>query len=175
MAKSRQAKAEESKRLADGFKKAKGVVFVDYKGLTVKADTQLRRTARASGVDYVVAKKTLIDVAARDAGFEINARKLVGNIAVAFGLTDEVGAAQVIANLSKENEAMKIVGGMLEGKLIDAAQVKALAALPSKHQLLGQLAGVLNAPLTGLASALAGIPRGFVTALHGVQEKKSAA
>lgn len=174
MAKSRQAKSVESKRLATSFKEAKGVVFVDYKGLTMKADTNLRRKVRAAGVQYVVAKKTLIDLAAKEAGLDVGARALKGNVAVAFGMNDEVSAAQVMAGFSKENEAMKILGGVLEGKSIDAAQVKALAALPSKQQLLGALAGVLNAPLTGLVSALAGVPRGFVTALHGVQEKKAA-
>lgn len=172
MAKSRIQKAGDLKTLTDSFKAAKGVVFVDYKGVTVKNAGKLRRQAEKVGVDYVVAKKTLINIAAREAGFDINAKELDGNIAVAFS-ADEVSAASVIANISKEVEQIKIVGGALEGRFINAAQVKALASLPSKQQLLGQLAYVLNAPRVGLVTTLSGITRGFVTALHGIEEKKA--
>lgn len=172
MAKTRTQKAVDLEQLTKSFKAAKGVVFVDYKGITVKNVGKLRRQAEKVGVEYVVAKKTLINLAAREAGLDVNVKKLDGNIAVAFG-ADEVGAASVISNISKDIEQVKILGGALEGKFIDAAQVKALAALPSKQQLLGQLAYVLNAPRVGLVTTLSGITRGFVTALHGIEEKKA--
>lgn len=172
MAKTRIQKAVDLEQLTKSFKAAKGVVFVDYKGITVKNVGKLRRQAEKLGVEYVVAKKTLINLAAREAGLDVNVKKLDGNIAVAFG-ADEVGAAAVISNISKDIEQIKILGGALEGKFIDAAQVKALAALPSKQQLLGQLAYVLNAPRVGLVTTLSGITRGFVTALHGIEEKKA--
>lgn len=175
MAKTRTAKQAETEKLTEEFKAAKGVVFVDYKGLTVKNVTTLRRQARAADVSYVVAKKTLVELAAKNAGYEIPMSTLAGNIAVAFGHSDEVAAARTMAEMSKTAEALKIVGGMLEGKLISAAEVKALAALPTRQQLLGQLAGVLNGPLTGLVGALAGIPRGLVTALHALEDQKQSA
>ncbi len=172
MAKTKAQKSADLARLTDAFKASKSSVFVDYKGITVKNVNKLRRTAEKSGVGYMVAKKTLINLAARAAGFELNTKEIDGNIAVAFG-ADEVGAANVIALMSKEVEQVKIVGGTLEGRFIDAAQVKALAALPSKQQLLAQLAQVLNAPRVGLVTTLSGITRGFVTALSQVQEKKA--
>lgn len=172
MAKTKAQKSTDLQRLTDGFKASKGVVFVDYKGITVKNVNKLRRQAEKQSVDYVVAKKTLINLAAKNAGFELNAKDMDGNIAVAFG-SDEIAAAQVVANLGKEVEQIKIVGGALEGRFIDANQVKALASLPSKQQLLGQLASVLNAPRVGLVTTLSGITRGFVTALHGIEEKKA--
>lgn len=172
MAKTKVQKSADLKRLTDGFKASKGVVFVDYKGITVKNVNKLRRQAEKAGIDYMVAKKTLINIAAREAGFELNAKDMDGNIAVAFG-QDEVGAASVIASIGKEVERIKILGGALEGRFIDAAQVKALAALPSREQLLGSLASVLNAPRVGLVTTLSGITRGFVTALGQIQEKKA--
>lgn len=175
MAKTRTAKLAETEKLIKEFKAAKGVVFVDYKGLTVKNVTTLRRMARAADVSYVVAKKTLVERAAKSAGYEIPVSTMAGNIAVAFGHSDEVAAARTITEMTKIAEALKIVGGMLEGKLIDAAQVQALASLPTRQQLLGQLAGVLNGPLSGLAGALAGIPRGLVIALHALKDQKQSA
>jgi large subunit ribosomal protein L10 len=172
MAKTRLQKADDLQSLSGQFKAAKAVVFVDYKGVTVKNVGKLRRQAEKVGVEYVVAKKTLITRAARANGLDIDVKKMVGNIAVAFG-KDEIGAAQVISNAGKDIEQIKILGGTLEGRFIDARQVKALASLPSKEQLLGQLARVLNAPLTGLATTLSGVTRGLVTVLHAVEEKKA--
>ncbi len=171
MAKTKAQKSTDLQRLTDAFKTAKGAVFVDYKGITVKNVNTLRRAAEKSGVTYMVAKKTLIDIAARASGLTINAKKMDGNIAVAFG-PDEVCAAHVVASLGKDIEQIKIVGGTLEGRYIDAAQVKALAALPGKQELLAQLARVLNAPRVGLVTTLSGITRGFVTALHQIESKK---
>ncbi|OGH60523.1 MAG: 50S ribosomal protein L10 [Candidatus Magasanikbacteria bacterium RIFCSPHIGHO2_01_FULL_50_8] len=172
MAKTKAQKSTDLQRLTNAFKASKAAVFVDYKGITVKNVNRLRRNAEKANVEYMVAKKTLITLAARAAGLEIDAKKMDGNIAVAFG-SDEVGAANVIATLGKEVEQIKIVGGTLEGKFIDANQVKALAALPSKQELLAQLARVLNAPRVGLVTTLSGITRGFVTALSQVQQKKA--
>ncbi|MCX6781250.1 MAG: 50S ribosomal protein L10 [Candidatus Magasanikbacteria bacterium] len=172
MAKTKAQKATDLERLTEAFKASKGVVFVDYKGVTVKNVSKLRRAAEKANVQYVVAKKTLITLAAKNIGLDFNAKKLNGNIGVAFG-QDEVTAAQVVANIGKEVEQIKILAGALEGAYIDATQVKALASLPSKQQLLGQLAGVLNAPLTGLVGTLSGVTRGFVTVLHGIEEKKA--
>ncbi len=175
MAKTRSQKEVALAELTEAFKKSKAVVFVNYKGVTVKDVSKVRRGAEKVGVDYVVAKKTLITLAAKAAGYEINAKAMDGNVAVAFGMNDEISAATLIANIGKEVTTIQILGGLLEGKFIDAAGVKALAALPTKQQLLGQLVGVINAPLSGLVGTLAGVTRGFVTALHAIEEKKAQA
>lgn len=173
MAKTKAQKSADLLRLTDAFKSAKATVFVDYKGITVKNVNKLRREAEKASVDYFVAKKTLINLAARDAGVNgIDAKAMDGNIAVAFGI-DEVGAAKVVATIGKDVEQIKILGGTFEGAFISAAQVKALAALPSKQELLAQLARVLNAPRVGLVTTLSGVTRGFVTALSQLQQKKA--
>lgn len=173
MAKTKAQKSTDLARLTDAFKASKAVVFVDYKGITVKNVNKLRREAEKQNVDYVVAKKTLINIAARDAGMSgVDAKAMDGNIAVACGV-DEVGAAKVVATIGKDVEQIKILGGTLEGAFISASQVKALAALPSKQELFAQLARVLNAPRVGLVTTLSGVTRGFVTALSQVQQKKA--
>lgn len=172
MAKTKAQKSTDLQRLTDAFKTSKGAVFVDYKGITVKNADKLRRSAEKNCVTYIVAKKTLINIAARANGLDINAKKMDGNIAVAFG-ADEVGAAHVVATMGAEIEQIKILGGTLERKFIEAAHVRILAALPSKQELLARLARVLSAPRVGLVTTLSGITRGFVTALHQIESKKA--
>lgn len=173
MPKTRAQKEEVVSELAHGFQTAKGVVFVDFTGLKVKDATTLRHQARAAGVDYFVAKKTLIDLAAKSAGYEVSVKKMSGDVAVAFGEQDEIAAAKLLATIGKENTAVKILGGFLNGRLIDATEVKFLAALPSKEQLLTQLVGTLQAPIAGFVNVLAGNLRGLLNALTAIKEQKS--
>ncbi|EKE11758.1 MAG: 50S ribosomal protein L10 [uncultured bacterium] len=160
------------KELAEKLKSSKAVVFSDYKGLKVKDMTVLRRELRAEGVDLSVAKKTLINIALKDAGIEMDVRELEGQIAIAVSEKDEVAAAKIIAKLAKVNENLKIVGGILGTKELTADEVNALAKLPSKEELLSKLVGTLNAPVSGFVNVLAGNMRGLVTALKAISDKK---
>lgn len=159
------------KDLAEKIKSSKSVVFSDFKGLKVKDMTSLRRELRKEGADMKVIKKTLIDLALKDAGVEMDTKKFEGQIAVAVS-EDEVAAAKIIAKFAKANENIKIVGGILGVKELAKEEVLALAKLPSKEDLLAKLVGTLNAPVSGFVNVLAGNLRGLVTVLKAVADKK---
>lgn len=172
MAQTKLQKEEIVKNLAAKLKASKAVVFSDYKGLQVKDMTVLRRELRASGIDLKVLKKTLISLALKDAGIEVDVKKLEGQIAIAISSGDEVAAAKIIAKAAKANENLKIVGGILGVKELSAAEVNALAKLPSKEELLAKLVGTLNAPVSGFVNVLAGNLRGLVNVLKAVADAK---
>jgi len=161
------------KQVAERAKAAKALVFSDFKGVAVKDISAIRNELRKSGSKFQVMKKTLLNIALRDAGIAVDARKLEGQVGVAFS-TDEVSAAKVIADYIKANKDLKlsIVGGALEGKALSADEVKALAKLPSKDELRGILAGTLQAPIAGFVRALSGNLSGLVRVLSAVAEKK---
>lgn len=160
--------------LAARLKEAKSAVFVDFKGLNVKDTTELKRALRKAQVEYEVVRKTLLDIALKQAGVEgAEARKLEGQIAVSFSAVDEVTPAKIIDTFAKKNENVKMVGGVLESKIMDAAQVKALAKVPSKEELLAQLVGTLNAPVSGFVNVLAGNIRGLVQVLGAIKQQKA--
>lgn len=161
-------------QLADLLRHAKSLVFATYEKLPVSEVEKLRRDAKKQGARYAVAKKTLLTHALKEAGIEIDAKSIEGNFATVVGVEDEVAPAKLVAAFAKEHESMKIVGGMLEGKSVDAKAVVALSKLPGKQELLGKLVGTLQAPIGGFVNVLAGNLRGLVTVLKAVQEKKVA-
>lgn len=153
MAKSRSQKKDTTDALVQEFKAAKSVAFADYQGMTVPQVDALRKAARESGVTYVVAKKSLLTLAAKTAGIEVNAKNFSGMLGAAFGKEDEIAPAKVLGDMTK-GTTLKLVGGIFEGKAVDAAKVIALSKLPSKHQLLGQLVGTIAAPMSAFVRAL---------------------
>lgn len=173
MAKSRAKKQEMVEVLASNIKTAKSMVFANFQGLKVKESEELRAKCREQGIEYMATKKTIMGKALKDAGIDIDVSSFDGSMGVAFGLQDEIAPAQVLAQFAKTHEVAKIYGGILEGKFIDGANVKALAALPSKQQLLGQLVGTLNAPVSGFVNVLAGNMRGLMNVLNALKEQKA--
>lgn len=171
MAKTRVQKEEALQTLAEALKAAKGVVFANFHGLKVKESEDLRKKCREQQVRYIVSKKTILGKALKEAGHDVDAKLFPGGVSIVFG-EDEVAPAQIIAAYAKDHEVLKIFGGILEGAYIDAAKVTALSALPGRQQLLGQLVGVLNAPVSGFVNVLAGNLRGLVTVLNAVKEGK---
>ncbi|MBI5654728.1 50S ribosomal protein L10 [Candidatus Uhrbacteria bacterium] len=153
MPKSRKQKEDAKAKLVDAFKKAKSVVFADYQGLKVAQADKLRKAARESNVDYLVAKKTLFTLAAKEAGYDLDARKFPGMMGGAFGLEDEVAPAKVLGDMTKET-SIKLVGGLFEGQMVDADKVIALSKLPSRQQLLGQVVGTIYAPVSAFVRVL---------------------
>lgn len=172
MPKTRAQKAEIVAKVADRFKRMKAVAFSSVSGYTMAQADTLRDKAREANVDVFVAKKTLLKLAAKEAGLP-TLENLDGSVLTAVAYGDEVSAAKLLKELGKDNEAMSLLGGILEGKLVDAEGVKRLAALPSKQQLLGQLVGTLNAPVSGFVNVLAGNIRGLVTVMNAIKEKKA--
>ncbi|HMN19521.1 MAG TPA: 50S ribosomal protein L10 [Candidatus Moranbacteria bacterium] len=170
----RKQKQDLVKDLASRLKEAKSAVFVDFKGLKVKDTMELKRTLRKSQIEYEVVRKTLLDIALKEAGVEgAQVRKLEGQIAVSFSVLDEVAPAKIIDTFAKTNENVKMVGGVLGSKAMDEAEVKALAKVPSKEELLAKLVGTINAPVSGFVNVLAGNMRGLVQALNAIKEQKA--
>jgi len=173
MAKTKQRKESEVKVLADNLAAAKGVVFINFSGLKVKDATAVRNTCRKEGIDYIVAKKTLLKRAMKDAGLEsVDVSGLGGEIAVVTSATDEVAPAKMIAKFAKDFEVLKFVAGILDKKLIDDKATINLSQLPSKLELLAKLVGTLQAPVSGFVNVLQGNLRGLVYVLKAVGEKK---
>ncbi len=166
-------KEELVKTLAQKIKDSKTVVFSDFKGLSVKDMTSLRRELRTKGIDFQVLKKTLLSIALKDAGIEMDARKMEGQIAVAVSAGDEVEASKIIAKMAKANENLKIAGGILGKKILSKEEVVALSKLPGKDELLAKLVGTLNAPVSGFVNVLAGNMRGLVQVLKAISEAKN--
>ncbi len=160
------------KDLAEKVKSSKSVVFADFKGVKVKDLTELKKELRKEGVDFKVSKKTLINIAFKEAGIDVDTRKMEGQVAVSISSRDEVAPAKIIEKFSKKNENLKILGGILENKLLGIDQVKALAKLPSKEELLGILVGTIKAPISGFVNVCAGNIRGLVQALKAISEKQ---
>lgn len=171
----RKQKEETLKSLKESFKKAKTVVFSQYKGTTVKDMRSLRRKLRENSVEFRVAKKTLMKLAAKEVGFDdIPAEVLEGPIGLAFGMKDEIAPAKVIYEFGKTNEHVKLTGAIFEGKLIGAADAKVIAMLPGREVLLAKLVGCMKSPIAGFHGILHALLRNFVYALSEVQKKKTA-
>jgi len=174
MAKSRLQKEQTLAELNGYFGSMKSAIFVDYQGLKVKEADELRRSADKEKVSYTVAKKTLLTKALKTAGVELDVVAFKGMIGVATA-TDEVAAAKLLSEFGKTHPSLKLLGGVVNGAVLDAAAVKALASLPTREQLLGQLVGVINGPVSGFVNVLAGNLRGLVNVLNAVKDAKAAA
>ncbi|RME85671.1 MAG: 50S ribosomal protein L10 [Zetaproteobacteria bacterium] len=169
---------EEKKRLVEALRAAwsecpAGVV-VHYRGLTVAEMMALRRALREVGAALKVVKCTLARRAAEGTEFAALEPLFSGPIAVAYG-QDPVGMAKALVEFAKQHEALVIRGGVLDGRLIDEAGVKALAALPPREVLLAQLLATMQAPITGFVRVLNEVPASFVRALAAVRDQKETA
>ncbi len=148
--------------LAHKMQNAAAGVLVDYQGITVEADTKLRRALREAGVEYSVVKNTLTRFAANQIGFEALDEKLNGVSALAISMEDPIAPARIINDFmkKKENEKfLRIKAGFVEGKLVDEAEIKRLAELPSREGMIAQVLYGFNYPITQLVIALDAIAK----------------
>ena len=149
---------------------AEAAVVTEYRGLSVAAISELRRALREAGGDYKIYKNTLVRFAARDLGLEID-ELLTGPTAIAFVDGDAAAVAKALRDYAKANPNLVVKGGLLGSKVIDAASVNALAELPSREQLLSEIAGLFGAPMQQFASLLDAVPRSFAYALQALVDK----
>lgn len=133
---------------------AQSVVVVDYLGLTVAEDTQLRKQLREAGVTYKVYKNTLVNRAIQGTEFEGLKDVLEGPSAFAVSTEDATAPARILAKFAKTAPALEIKAGVVEGTFYDAEGMKAIAAVPSRDELLGKLLGSIQSPITNLARVL---------------------
>lgn len=175
MPKSKQQKQDTVGSLSSGLKTAKAVVFANFQGLTVAQTEDLRKTSRKENVNMLAAKKTLVKRALDEAGLSgVDAGAFKGGIATFMAEGDELAAAKVVSTFAKKHELMTIFGGILEGKFIDAAGIKMLAALPGRQELLQKMVGSMNAPISGFVNVSAGVLRGLMNVLNAYKDKKPA-
>ena len=167
----RPEKANKVAELKDLLSSSKGVILVNYAGLNVADDTELRKQMREAGIKYLVAKNTFLRIAAKEAGLEGLDAYLEHNTAVAFSPEDPVAPAKILNDFSKKHEALQLKCGALDGKVISVEEVKALAELPSREELLAKL-GSMQAPISGAVNVLQGVIRNFVYVVDAVREKK---
>lgn len=174
MAVTKEKKAEVLKGLDDRFGRAKSVYFADFRGLTVKDLHTLRGKLRDQNVEYVVAKKTLMKIAAKNSNLpEIPDDVMQGPVGAAFSYEDEIAAVKAMHEFAKKAENLKILGGLVEGRYVNKAEAIQLAQLPSKTELLAKLVGSMKAPISGFHGVLHGVMRGFVGVVNAYQEKKA--
>ena len=154
-----EAKKQIVEEIKARYNEAKSVIFVNYKGINVEQDTQLRKNFRENNVKYKIYKNRLIKIALDELGVKgYDASQLDGTTAVAFG-QDEVGAATVLYKVIKDFGLMEAKFGLVNGELVDASQIEALSKIPSKETLIAMLLGMLNAPIAALARALDAISK----------------
>ena len=137
--------------LAQSLRDSDGIVLTEYRGLTVKQLQELRRSL-GEGASYAVAKNTLTRIAAKEAGVDLSDDLLTGPTAIAFIKGDVVEAAKGLRDFAKANTTLVIKGGFLDGKSLDADEVKKLADLESREVLLAKLAGAMKGSLQNAAS-----------------------
>ena len=159
--------------LREKLQGAKSLYYTDFTGLNVKRMTELRRRLKREGIDYVVIKNTLALRAVNESG--LVGERLKGPTGLVMG-ADPVAAARVLTDFAKEFEQKPAVkGGLLEGKAVDAAQVKQLASLPSREQMLADLGAGLQSPMAAFVGALNGLLYMFAGALDALKSQREGA
>ena len=140
--------------ISANIKDAQSVVLVDYRGLTVEQDTQLRKNLREAGVGYKVYKNTMMNFAFKGTDFEGLAPYLEGPSAMAYSDSDATAPARVLAEFAKKADKLQIKAGVVEGTVYDAAGMAKIADIPSREVLLGRLLGSMQSPIANLARVL---------------------
>ena len=173
-----EAKQQITEDLHDRFAKSAIIVLTDYKGLDVTSINDLRRKLREANIEFQVVKNTLLVRAAQDTEVALIKDHFKGPSAVAISYDDPVAPAKVLTQFAKDNNKLEIKVGVLNGKVLDAQAIKALALLPPREVMLAQLLATLNAVPTSFVRVLAEVPRSMLnvlTALKDQKEQKEAA
>jgi len=169
-------KIEEKKQIAEDlhgrFKKSQLVILTDFKGLDVASVSDLRRKLKEAGIEYKVVKNTLMVRASQDTPVAVLANHFKGPGAVAISYNDPVAPAKILTKFADDSKKLEIKAAVLNGQLIDTNGVKALAALPSREVLLGQLLSVMVGVPTSAVRVLAGVPRALVNVLSALRDKR---
>ncbi|KKX54605.1 50S ribosomal protein L10 [Brevibacillus borstelensis] len=150
----REEKVQAVNEIATKLRASQTTVVADYRGLTVAQVTELRKQLREAGIEFVVLKNTLTRLATAKENLTELDQYLTGPNAIAFSTEDVIAPAKIIAEFAKKNEKLEIKGGVIEGKVVGADEIKALAALPSREGLLSMLLSVLQAPVRNFALAV---------------------
>ncbi len=169
----RPEKVAEVERITENLQAAQSLVMADYSGLTVAQMTEFRNKCREQNVACSVVKNRLAQRAADAAGVEVIKDHLKGPIAILFGLESQIDPAKIAVNFAKDNKAMEIRGGLVDGNYLDANEVVALSKVPSRDELIAKMMGSINSPASGLTMALNGVVAGLARAIDAVAKQKA--
>lgn len=170
----KQGKNEIVAELAGKLANAKAAYLADYRGINVEQVNALREQLRQEGVEYRVVKNTLLRLAAKGTGVECLDSQFQGPTAITIVSGDPVAPAKTLVEFAKKNAKFELRAGALDGKVLTAADIKALSELPSREVLLAKVLGSLNAPASNFVGVLAAIPRSLVQVLAAIQDQKAA-
>ena len=140
--------------IAENINGAQSVVLVDYRGLTVEQDTQLRKQLREAGITYKVYKNTMMNFAFKGTDFESLAPHLEGPSAIAISKEDATAPARVLSKFAKTAPALELKGGVVEGVYYDAKGIGSIASIPSREELLSKLLGSIQSPIANFARVM---------------------
>jgi large subunit ribosomal protein L10 len=169
----REQKATAVAEIAEQIKESDAVFAVDYRGISVTQAAAVRAQLRDADATFRVVKNSLTERAADEAGMEQLKAMLTGPTALTFVRGDAASAAKAISTFNKETSLLEFKGGVMNGETLEVEQLQAIAKLPTRDVLYGQLVGMVAAPITGLARSLGGLLGGLAVALGQVAEKKA--
>ena len=172
---SQEKKGELVARLSARLEQSPNLYLTDFTGLAVKPMTELRRKLRDVGVEYVVVKNTLAVRAMEAASVEGLDDLLNGPTGVVFAGDEPITTAKVLSQFRKEHEALTLKAGLVDGRRITSDEIVRLATLPSREELLGQVAGAFQGPLQGFVGALSGLLQQFVGAVEALRAQRAGA
>ena len=163
---------KEVKSLTEKLDKANAIYFTDYLGLDVVSITKLRKEFVSNDVEFTIAKNTLIKLAAKDVGIDGLDEFLNGPTAIALSYNDPTDPAKVIKSFLKDFDKPSVKGMILDGQIFQAEEFEKIANLPTREQLLSQLVGMLNSPMSKLSSTLGSPLSGLLGTLKQLNSKK---
>src|SRR5438046_6352327 len=171
--KTREQKAAEVSELTEQIGKAANAFLIDFKGITVPQVTELRKQVRETKSGYIVVKNTLALIALKDSPIVAMREQFTGPTAIAFNATDAVGLAKALTRFAKDVPAVRFKGAMLDGQVVAAEQIQAIASLPSREELISKLLYVLQSPMRGLATVLQANIRNLAVVIDQIGKQRS--
>lgn len=168
----REEKAAAISELNEGIGQATNAFLIEFKGITVPQVTELRKQVRETNSEYVVVKNTLALIAVKDSPLTALKDAFVGPTAIAFNKTDAVVLAKTLTKFAKDVPAVTFKGAMLNGQIVPADQIQAIANLPSREELIAKLLYLMQHPIRGLATVLAANIRNFAVVLDQIAKQK---
>ncbi len=161
-------------QMKEKIDKAQVAIVTEYKGYTVEEITKLRRALQKEEGDYMVTKNTLAKLAVKGTPYEVLTDSFKGPIAIAFGFGDQVAPAKALSTFIKDTKKGEILAAAMDGKLLSAADAKALANLPSKAEIYAKMLGCINSPASGIVGGINGVMSALVRAVAAVRDQKTA-
>jgi large subunit ribosomal protein L10 len=170
----RHEKIAEVEAISEKLKSAQSLILADFTGLSVEKMTAFRALCRSKGVECRVVKNRLAKIAAANSDLESMQDYLRGPTALILGPESQVEPAKVVVEFAKENEAMQVKGGFVDGNYLEPQQVVALSKVPSREELLAKMMGSMRSPMTGFVTTVHGVPAALARVFDAVAKQKAA-